>query len=239
VRRITGARTVFPLWLPRSEGARRGARTFSKSFPAERSTALTPARQAGAAFFAGQRRAVCWRPVRSGLGKSAFTCNVCHALNPAEGQFGTSTNASFEELPQIFKVPHLRNMRTKIGMFGTPAVALFGGLNTGNLGPQIRGFGFLNDGLIDAMFDHAVKFNPTSNSGSLQTNPDATRRDVEYSRSPAIWRRSLADHALNQDNAATAGNRLSRGVPPGSPYPRRIRSAASPTRSASRHDIMR
>jgi DNA-binding beta-propeller fold protein YncE/mono/diheme cytochrome c family protein len=177
---------------------------------------LTPVQQAGAAFFAGPRPADGVLAPQLGLvlGKSAFACNGCHALNPADGQFGTSTNASFEALPQIFKVPHLRNAYTKVGMFGMPAVPVLGGLETGNLGPQIRGFGFLNDGSIATLFDffHAVVFNPTSNSGFPQTNPDATRSDVEQyllafdsDLAPIVGQQIT----LSGDNAATAGDRLS------------------------------
>jgi hypothetical protein len=43
----------------------------------------------------------------------------------------------------MFKVPHLRNVYTKIGMFGRPSDA--------PRGPQIRGFGVLHDGSIDTV----------------------------------------------------------------------------------------
>jgi hypothetical protein len=122
------------------------------------------------------------------------------------------TNASFEALAQVFKVPHLRNAYTKIGMFGMPAVAVLGGSDTGNLGPQIRGFGFLNEGSIDTLYDffRAVVFNPTPNSGFPQTNPDATRRDVEQyllafdsDLAPIVGQQIT----LSQDNAVPAGER--------------------------------
>jgi DNA-binding beta-propeller fold protein YncE/mono/diheme cytochrome c family protein len=177
---------------------------------------LTPAQQAGSSFFAGSRPADGVLAPQLGLvlGKSAFTCNGCHELDPAEGQFGTSTNASFERLPQIFKIPHLRNVYTKVGMFGMPAVAFLGELDSGNLGPQIRGFGFTNDGSVDTLFDffHAVVFNPKPNSGFPQTNPDATRRDVEQyllafdsDLAPIVGQQIT----LGQGNAAIAGDRLS------------------------------
>jgi hypothetical protein len=66
-------------------------------------------------------------------------------------------------------------------MFGMPAVNFFNRRDTGNLGPQVRGFGFTNEGSVDTIFTffNALVFNPTLNSGIPLVNPDATRRDVE------------------------------------------------------------
>jgi diguanylate cyclase (GGDEF)-like protein len=49
------------------------------------------------------------------------------------------------------------------------------------MGPQIRGFGFTNEGSVDTIFSffNALVFNPTLNSGFPPVDPDATRRDVE------------------------------------------------------------
>jgi DNA-binding beta-propeller fold protein YncE len=144
---------------------------------------LTPAQTSGQSFFNGPRPAdgINLPGLNLLLGPSTFTCNGCHELDPAQGQFGTSTNASFEGITQIFKIPQLRNMYTKIGMFGLPAVNFFDGLDTGSTGPQVRGFGFTNDGTVDTMFDffHAEVFNPLPTSGFPLISPDATRRDVE------------------------------------------------------------
>jgi hypothetical protein len=54
---------------------------------------------------------------------------------------------SFEGLriSENFKIPHLRNMYQKAGMYG---IAANGGTNTGM---QIRGFGFGHDGAIDTL----------------------------------------------------------------------------------------
>jgi sugar lactone lactonase YvrE/mono/diheme cytochrome c family protein len=71
-------------------------------------------------------------------------CNGCHVLNLAQGRFGTDGNMSFEGgvVSEDMKIPHLRNMYQKVGMFAfntqqqsSPAV-----------GAQIRGFGFDNIG---------------------------------------------------------------------------------------------
>ena len=79
----------------------------------------------------------------TGLG----SCNHCHSLNPTAGQFGTGGLMSFEgfRISENFKVPHLRNMYQKVGMFG-----FSGGIGSAT-GPQIRGFGFANDGSLDTL----------------------------------------------------------------------------------------
>ena len=66
-------------------------------------------------------------------------------------------------------------------MFGNPQTTFFGQPDSGPMGDQIRGFGYTGDGSADTVFRFltAVVFNPTSNSGFPQQNPDATRRDVE------------------------------------------------------------
>jgi len=66
------------------------------------------------------------------------TCNGCHNLDPAQGFFGSGGEQSFEGEPQNAKVPHMRNMYAKLGMFSTS-------------GDQIRGFGFLHDGSVDTI----------------------------------------------------------------------------------------
>jgi DNA-binding beta-propeller fold protein YncE len=111
---------------------------------------LTADQQAGRNFMTGSRRS-------DGLpfdllGPAGFNCVGCHTLNPAQGFFGTNGEASFEGEPQILKIPHLRNMYQKVGMFGMPLVGeiLIG--DNGNKGNQIRGFGFLHDGSIDTVF---------------------------------------------------------------------------------------
>ncbi|MDH3981206.1 MAG: thrombospondin type 3 repeat-containing protein [Gammaproteobacteria bacterium] len=88
------------------------------------------------------------------------TCNACHVLDTANGFFGTSGLSSFELETQFLKVPHLRNMYTKVGMFGMPALPFFNSGNNANQGDQIRGFGFLHDGSTDTLlrFFNAAAF---------------------------------------------------------------------------------
>jgi YVTN family beta-propeller protein len=65
-------------------------------------------------------------------------CNGCHRTDPAQGFFGSGGEQSFEGEPQNAKVPHLRNVYSKIGMFSAA-------------GDQVRGFGLLHDGSIDTV----------------------------------------------------------------------------------------
>jgi mono/diheme cytochrome c family protein len=71
-------------------------------------------------------------------------CNSCHVLNEANGQFGTNGRMSFEgnQVAEDFKIPHLRNLYQKLGMF-TRNVDLPSAVH---LGDQIRGFGFDKSG---------------------------------------------------------------------------------------------
>jgi sugar lactone lactonase YvrE len=80
------------------------------------------------------------------------TCDGCHTRDPGAGFFGTDGETSFENEPQMMKIPHLRNMYQKVGMFGMPAVGFFKLGNNGHQGDQIRGFGFLHDGSTDTLF---------------------------------------------------------------------------------------
>ncbi len=75
------------------------------------------------------------------------SCNSCHTLNPAAGRFGTAGLMAFEggRITENFKVPQLRNVYQKAGMFG---FSLSSGAATGQ---QIRGFGFSHDGSVDTL----------------------------------------------------------------------------------------
>jgi hypothetical protein len=97
-------------------------------------------------------------------------CNGCHVLDPqgnAElgvarpGFFGSDGRYTFDGLPQFFKVPHLRNMYQKVGMFGLADAfdPITGGgplpepyNDTSFQNDQVRGFGFLHDGAVDTLF---------------------------------------------------------------------------------------
>ena len=131
---------------------------------------LTPAQQAG--------RDVFFQTPASPFG----ACQTCHHLdpraNPSEGrfagQFGTDGRSSFANEPQIFKVPHLRNLYQKVGMFGSATTR-------GTLGPdpflgdQIRGFGFNHDGSVPDLFRFSSDFDavpPLPPSVGIPVGPD-------------------------------------------------------------------
>lgn len=77
------------------------------------------------------------------------SCNHCHELDPMQKKFGSGGKMSFEggRIAEDFKVPHLRNSYSKVGMFGSSST------NTAAefMGDQVRGFGFLHDGAIDTL----------------------------------------------------------------------------------------
>jgi hypothetical protein len=140
---------------------------------------LTAAQQRGHAFYVGSRRSD-GAPPAAGPG-TGFNCEGCHRLDPSQGFFGTDGQASFEGLPQIVKIPHLRNAYTKVGMFGFPGMPFFTTPDTGQMGNQIRGFGYLHDGSIDTIFHFfsAVLFAPTPEVGFPLDNPEGAKRDME------------------------------------------------------------
>jgi DNA-binding beta-propeller fold protein YncE len=82
---------------------------------------LTPAQQAGRDLYFGR------------VTDQQFNCVGCHQLTPRDGLFGGDGQLAEQGGPQLFKIPHLRNLYTKVGMFRAP-------------GPQVRGFGFTHDG---------------------------------------------------------------------------------------------
>ncbi len=133
---------------------------------------LTASEQRGRNFYTGSR-------LSDGVPGFGFNCNGCHELAPAAGHYGTGTTQSFENEPQIMKVPHLRNAYQKVGMFGMPQVGFFETMASAPTGDQVRGFGFLHDGSTDTLFRffHATVFSPNSNAGF--NGGDAQRRDVE------------------------------------------------------------
>jgi len=124
---------------------------------------LTPAQQAGHDFFFDQPKIV----------DSKFHCNGCHVVDrnanaeygvAKPGFFGTDGKYTFAFQPQFFKVPQLRNLYQKVGMFGMANSGNFladDPLSTNDpffgvpnpfMGDQIRGFGMFHDGSVDTIF---------------------------------------------------------------------------------------
>jgi YVTN family beta-propeller protein len=179
---------------------------------------LNASQQRGHDFYFGSRTADGLNvPIAGSLITTftGFSCNGCHEVDPAEGEFGTSKHASFEGvIPQMFKIPHLRNAYAKIGMFGDPKVDTFDAPDSGQTGDQIRGFGFTNDGSIDTLFRFftAAVFRPNLTSGFPLLNPDGTRRDVEQfvlafdsDLAPIVGQQIT----LTNTNSSVAGPRIS------------------------------
>jgi len=110
---------------------------------------LTPDQATGKAIYFGQ------------ISDTFLNCNGCHVLDPdgnrefgvsKPGFFGTDGRYSFENETQFMKVPHLRNMYQKVGMFGMAAAPFFVPGDNEFKGEQIRGFGFMHDGAADTLF---------------------------------------------------------------------------------------
>jgi DNA-binding beta-propeller fold protein YncE len=145
-----------------------------------------------------------------------FPCSGCHVLDrdgnrefpevKHPGFFGTDGQFSFEGESQFFKVPHLRNLYQKVGMFGMPpnppfpsVIAPPGSLVFFPLGntplpeklkQQVRGFGFLHDGSVDTVFRFV------SASVFLQRDP-----------SPILGTDPRTPPNLLDDNGKDPGNR--------------------------------
>lgn len=172
---------------------------------------LTESQQRGHDFYFGPRRSD-GAPPAAGPG-TGFVCEGCHRLDASQGFFGTDGQASFEGLPQIVKIPHLRNAYTKVGMFGFPGMPFFTTPDTGNTGDQIRGFGYLHDGSIDTVFHFlsAVLFAPTPEVGFPAATYEQTRRDMENFMlafdsdiAPIVGQQIT----LTKTNSATVGPRI-------------------------------
>jgi DNA-binding beta-propeller fold protein YncE len=138
---------------------------------------LTAAQQGGRDFFVG---------VTSDF---VGSCESCHRLdpraNPGEGQFagffGTDGRSSFDAETQLFKIPHLRNLYQKVGMFGSSGTV---GVPDPDpfLGDQVRGFGFSHDGTVPDLFRFNSAFDLSAlNPVGIPVTPEGTqiKRNVE------------------------------------------------------------
>jgi YVTN family beta-propeller protein len=105
-------------------------------------------------------------------------CGGCHTLNPALGFFGSGGRQSFEGETQNFKVPHMRNLYHKIGMFGLSADNTF-------TGDQIRGFGFLHDGSVDTI-DHFLEAGVFSINNTEEANLEAFSLEFPTDLAPIV-----------------------------------------------------
>lgn len=118
------------------------------------------------------------------------TCDDCHDLDPGAGFFGTGGDQTFEGEPQSFKVPHMRNMYHKIGMFRQS-------------GDQVRGYGFLHDGSIDTVFSFI-------SAGVFTINNTQRRRLEDFSLAFPTDLAPIVGHqvTLTASNGAVANPRI-------------------------------
>jgi YVTN family beta-propeller protein len=124
-------------------------------------------------------------------------CNGCHTLNAEQGFFGTGGEQSFEGETQHMKVPHMRNLYHKVGMFGMSA-------NSTQTGEQVRGFGFLHDGSIDTV-SHFLQASLFSLNTTEEANLEAFGLQFPSDLAPIVGQQVT----LTATNAAVAGPRVS------------------------------
>ncbi len=146
---------------------------------------LTPDQETGRQLFSTVN---CGIPACLDGNCPVLRCNSCHTLDPggnpgasAPGFFGTSGASSFAFNPQLFKIPHLRNLYQKVGMFGGwPQPGFIPGDND-HKGDQVRGFGFLHDGTMDTVFRfmHGLSFAESTTGPGNGGFPDGAPGDVQ------------------------------------------------------------
>jgi hypothetical protein len=116
---------------------------------------------------------------------------------------------SFEGALQDLKVPQLRNMYEKVGMFGMADVPFNNSGDNAHKGDQIRGFGFTHDGAVDTLerFHNAALFD-FSLSGA---DPDMLRKQMvqfmfafDSNLKPVVGQQVT----LTSTNAGVTGSRI-------------------------------
>lgn len=121
-----------------------------------------------------------------------FTCNDCHRIDPEAGFFGSNGRSSFPNETQNFKIPHLRNMYQKVGMFGNRHIPTVNPGDNEHMGDQVRGFGFIHDGSFDTLF----RFNNVTDFTQTPENPHA----APVSPEGTAMRRKLESLMLAMDS---------------------------------------
>ena len=123
-------------------------------------------------------------------------CNGCHTLDPAQGFYGTGGKQSFEGETQTFKVPHMRNLYQKVGMFGLSSNNTF-------TGDQVRGFGYLHDGSVDTV-DHFLEANLFSLNDNDELILQAFSMEFPSDLAPIVGQQVT----LTASNGAVANSRI-------------------------------
>ncbi|XXT42934.1 hypothetical protein WMF13_13575 [Sorangium sp. So ce513] len=174
---------------------------------------LTPDQQAGKDFYNGD------------IVNSIASCGGCHVVDPDAnpgddfpGFFGTDGSSVFDFQTQLFKIPQLRNVYTKVGAFGLADIPfVFLSRDNHHMGDQIRGYGILNNGTVDTMYRF---FSAIGFSDQFPNNPDA----IPFTPAGDVIRRQLEAYVLaietnmapivgqqvtlNHSNSAVAGPRI-------------------------------
>jgi hypothetical protein len=141
------------------------------------------------------------------------SCNDCHTLEPANGFFGGDGRSTFDAGTEIFKVPHLRNMYQKVGMFGAAepqtvsfpqigSIKAFDGPYT-HQGDQIRGFGYSHDGSVDSLF-RFVSSSLFDINNTKQSQVEAFMIAFDSDLAPIVGQQIT----LTATNAGVAGPRI-------------------------------
>ncbi|KYF51147.1 hypothetical protein BE08_35895, partial [Sorangium cellulosum] len=146
---------------------------------------LTPDQQAGKDFYNGD------------IVNSIASCGGCHVVDPDAnpgddfpGFFGTDGSSVFDFQTQLFKIPQLRNVYTKVGAFGLPDIPfVFLSRDNHHMGDQIRGYGILNNGTVDTMYRF---FSAIGFSDQFPNNPDA----IPFTPAGDVIRRQLESYVL-------------------------------------------
>ena len=145
---------------------------------------LSPAAQSGRNLFFGR------------VTDTVANCNGCHTLDPAQGFYGTGGEQSFEGETQNFKVPHMRNLYHKVGMFGLSSDSV-------HTGDQIRGFGFLHDGSVDTV-DHFLEAGVFSVNNAEEITLQAFSMEFPTDLAPVVGQQVT----LTANNGAVVNPRI-------------------------------
>ncbi len=140
---------------------------------------------------------------QSGTVAGTLRCSLCHVIAPGAGLFGTNGGRSSVDEIQQFKVPHLRNVYAKVGMFGMAGLPSFSDGNNGDQGPQVRGFGMLHDGSVDTVFRF---LGATTFELSTPQREQLEQFILEFptNYAPIVGQQTT----LTSTNAATVGSRI-------------------------------
>jgi len=141
------------------------------------------------------------------------SCDGCHRLDPSQGFFGGEGLSTFDAESQVFKVPHLRNMYQKVGMFGNAEPLAINNPITGSgvpfagpythTGDQIRGFGYTHDGSVDTLF-RFVSASVFSINNNQQRDVEAFMIAFDSDLAPIVGQQIT----LTQTNSGVAGPRI-------------------------------